>query len=46
MLKACLRDIIVIVYKGEAKEAAILTLENMRMASEARKAHRAKVLGN
>ncbi|MBB6581563.1 hypothetical protein [Ralstonia solanacearum] len=39
------RDIIAIVYKGEAKEAVTLTIENMRMASEVKKTYGAKVLG-
>ncbi|MCA8062336.1 hypothetical protein [Burkholderia sp. AU38729] len=41
----CLRDIIAIVYKGEAKEALPLTIENMRMVGEVKKTYGAKVLG-
>ncbi len=45
MLKACLRDIIAIVYRGKAKEALPLTIENMRMVSEVKKVYGAKFLG-
>ncbi|MGC5809081.1 hypothetical protein [Ralstonia pseudosolanacearum] len=39
------RKIIAIVYKGEAKEAVSLTIENMRMVSEIRKRYETKVWG-